>query len=112
MATYKRILPDAARTAFTSSPIFISEDKFTAMHLVVDITDGSNLSVAIKGMDGVSSKSYTILSSVLASGTTVMRVGPDYTAGANIAKDYIPYKWFVDINPSGSTTVSVGASLI
>jgi len=116
VASYVNILPSKARTASTSAEVTVW-DKYVAAHIVVDITAGdSPLIVALKGRDLASNKKYTLLSSTLQSnsGTTVLKLGPDYTAGANVAKDYLPYQLFVDVTLSGGTTAtySIGASLI
>lgn len=113
MAKYIKVLASKSRTANEDSYILYNAELHKSAHIVVDVTNGSNLLVAIKGVDRVSSKTYTILtSSILASGTTVLRVGPELTAGANIAKDYIPESWKISATVSGATTFSVGASLI
>jgi hypothetical protein len=108
------VLESKARTTSTTSPIFANWQDYEAAHIIVDITDGTNLVVDVKAKDTASNKSYTLLTSaVLVSGTTVLRIGPAYTAGANIAKDYMPSQWFVETTVSGaSTTFSVGATLV
>lgn len=116
MADYIPVLPSAARTTDTTSKVFDNWQTHQAAHIVVDITEGSpNLTVYVKGRDEASDKDYTILqSSTINSGTTVLKVGPDYTAAANVAKDYMPYKFLIDVTQSGgvSATYSVGVSLI
>lgn len=119
MAKHVGIAPSLERSTDFSSPLIVSSDSdgTDALHLVVDITAGTgNLLVAVKGVDKTSGKAYTILQSgpLNAVGTTVMRVGPEYTAAANVAKDYIPYAWRVDVTASGGVpvTYSIGASWI
>jgi hypothetical protein len=118
MAQFVGILPSAARIDNVTGTDIVVADKFRAAHVVVDVTAGTgfNLIFTIKGKDKASEKDYTILASptINATGTTVMRVGPELTAGANIAKDYIPYVFHVDVTQSGgvSATYSIGASLI
>lgn len=118
MAQYVKVLDLAARTASATSATFSLYEKYAAAHVVVDITSLSGVNVVPKifGYDQVSGKSYLILAgSVLTStGTTVLKVGPEFTAGANIAKDYMPANWYVDVTVSGGTgaTFSVGASIM
>jgi hypothetical protein len=117
VAAYVTLLASAERTVDVTGNQITVWEKYQAAHIVVDITTGgSNLIATVKGRDTASGKDYTILTSTTmnASGTTVLRVGPDYTAGANTAKDYMPYNFHVDITQSGGTpvTYSVGASLI
>lgn len=114
MASYFNLLPLKARTVSAVSPTVTVWEKYQAAHIVVDITAGSpKLIVTVKGKDAASGKGYTLLTSAeLTSGTTVLKVGPELTAGTNIAKDYLPYQFYVDVTLSGTATYSVGASLI
>lgn len=113
MAKYLTVLKDGTYTSNTSSNKFSNWENHNAAHLVVNITGGGNLVVDVKGFDEVSDTAYTLLtSSTLPSGSTVLKVGPDYTAGTNIAKDYIPATWYVTTTLSGATIFSIGASLI
>ena len=109
------VLPSASRNANVSKTVTVYE-KYQAAHLVVDVTSGSpNLIVTVSGLDTVSSKKYTLLtSSTISSGTTVLKIGPDYTAGTNVAKDYLPHFVVVDVTQSGNvySTYSIGMSLI
>ena len=118
MAQHVGLLPLGTRTANASSPIITVTEKYQAAHVVIDVTAGTgfNLLFSVKGKDATSGKSYTILTSatINTTGTTVMKIGPELTAGSNIAKDYIPYNWYIDVTQSGgvSANYSVGASLI
>jgi hypothetical protein len=119
MATRVGVLPSEARTADKTSPLIVNWKNHDALHCVVDVTAGSafNLVFTIKGKDTLSGKSYTLLASniINATGTTVLRVAPELTGSTGlIAKDYLPYEWYVDVTQSGSisTTYSVGASMI
>lgn len=117
MAKYLSILGSAARTADVTG---IRQENYgynDTLHLVVDISSGSpNLVVTVNGHDNASGKDYAILTSAIlnATGTTVMKVGPNYTATTNVAKDVIPAYWNVGVTQSGgvSATYSIGASLI
>lgn len=117
MASYVSILPPQTRTDSITKEITIWE-KYTTAHIVVDITAGDSvLVVALKGKDLASGKKYLLLTSTLQpnSGTTLMKVGMDYTAAANIAKEHLPYQLSVEVTQSGGTptlTYSIGASLI
>ena len=116
MARWVGVLPIAARTADTNSPIIVNHGNYHAMHLSVDITAGApNLVVTVQGKASGTDKYYNLLqSSTINSGNTVLKIGSDYTAGTNVAKDYIPYEWRVAVTQSGgvSATYSIGASLI
>lgn len=113
MAKYLTALRSKAYSTNTDSEKFSNWEGHNALHVVVNITSGSNLVVAVKGFDEVSDTSYTLLtSSALGTGATVLKVGPDYTAATNVGKDYIPANWYVTTTLSGATTFSVGASLI
>ena len=119
MAKFAKLLSSAARTTTTASDHITNYDDNEATHIVVDITalSGVNVVPHVMGYDPTSGKSYEILAgSVLTStGTTVLKVGPQYTAAANIAKDYLPYDWYVNVVVSGvgsGATFSVGASII
>lgn len=117
MARYVSVLPSATHTADVVSKNFDNWDDHSAMHVVVDISSGSpNLVVAINGFDGASNKNYALLTSatINASGVTVLKIGPDYTAATNVAKDYVPAYWNVTVTQSGgvSAVYSLAASLI
>jgi len=113
MAKYINILKSRSYTSNTDSAKIYNWEDQDALHLVVNVTSGANLVVDIKGFDEESDTAYTLLtSSALGTGTTVLRVGPDYTTGTNTAKDYMPATWFVSTTLSGATTFSIGASLI
>lgn len=112
------LLPSKARIADASSAVISASEKYEAAHIVVDVTAGTgfNLSVAVKGRDLTSGKDYTLgtSSTINATGTTIIRVGPQYAAAANIFKEYLPDSWSVAVTQSGgaSATYSIGASLI
>ena len=116
MAMHAALLGSESRTADVDSRIITIWEKYEAAHVVVDITSGTpNLVVTLKGKDPTSNKDYTILtSSTLSSGTTVLKVGPDYTAGTNVAKDYVPYMFYASVAQSGgvAATYSIGATFI
>lgn len=118
MAQHVGILPSASRTASVTGSDITVAGKYEAAHIVVDVTDGSafNLLVTVKGKDLTSQKDYTLLTSstINSTGTTVLKVGPQYTAATNVAKEYLPYIFHVDVTQSGSVaaTYSIGASLI
>lgn len=118
MAQFIGILPSEARTTDVTGVDITVAEKYQAAHIVIDVTVGTgfNLVASVKGKDPTSGKSYTILTSptINATGTTVMKIGPELTAGTNVAKDYIPYIFHVDVTQSGgaSATYSIGASLI
>jgi len=118
MAMYVPLLASEARTTAASSPVVSVYEKYNAAHVVIDVTAGTgfNLVFSVKGKDAASGKTYTIISTptINTTGTTIVKIAPEFTAGTNVAKDYIPYYFFVDTTVSGtvSATYSVGASLM
>lgn len=114
MATYVQVLPGAVRTSNATSKTIRVWEKYQAAHIVVNHPNiGGGITVGVYGQDVESDRSYLLLSSnIVASGHTVMKIGPDYTAAANVAKDYIPYNVYVAVTASGTNYYSVGASFI
>ena len=111
---YVTPLPLKVRTTSeTSAPVTVWE-KFTAAHIVVDHPNvGGGITVVVYGNDPYSGYRYSLLSTnIVASGHTLMKIGPDYTAAANVAKDYIPYQFVVSVTGSGTNAYSVSASII
>src|SRR3989304_3975050 len=108
MATYVGVLDSVSRNADTDSKHIINWAKHEALHLVVDVTAGNpNIFVNLKAYDSASTKSYTLLtSSQINGGTTILKLGPDYTAATNIAKDYLPYDWYVSVTQSGGVAAT------
>jgi len=102
-----------ARTSNATSNDVTVWEKFNAAHIVVDHPNvGGGLTVAVYGKDLVSNYSYPLLSAnIVASGHTVMRIGPDYTAGALVAKEYMPHTFYVAVTASGTNFYSIGASV-
>jgi hypothetical protein len=86
------------------------------LDLVIDITNanGGTLTVNIAGVDPLSGKSFTILTSLglAANGTTVLRVGPALTPAANLTvNDFIPFTWNLQLTVATATmTFSISAS--
>lgn len=89
-------------------------DDAQALYVVVDIASGTpGLIVTINGYDETSQKGFALLtSSAINAGTTVLKVGPQLTAGANVAKDYVPHSWYITASGNAAGTYSIGASLI
>jgi|SRR6185295_1571366 len=114
MAMNVSLLPYKVRTTSEDSTLVKSWEKHEAAHIVVDHPNiGGGITVVVFGKDLTSGFSYPLLSSnIVASGHTVMKIGPDYTAGANVAKDYIPYAFYVSVTASGTNAYSIGASVI
>lgn len=111
---YVALLPLEVRTSNAESKVVTVWEKFTAGHFVVDHPNvGGGLTVSVYGKDPLSGFSYLLLASnIVASGHTVMKIGSDYTAAANVAKDYIPYNFYVSVSASGTNAYSIGASII
>lgn len=88
------------------------------LHVIIDVTAVTAtpaLTVTIQGKDPASGKYYTILAStaIATVSTTVLKVGPAFTAAANlVANDMIPSIWRVTVThgDTDSATYSVGAS--
>jgi len=116
MAMHATLLDSQSRNADIDSRIITVWEKYEAAHVVVDITAGNpNLVVTLKGKDPTSKEDYTLLqSSTINGGTTVLKIGPVYTAGTNVAKDYIPYMFYASVTQSGAVaaTYSIGAVFI
>lgn len=113
LAKFISVLHSGTRSVAADSPLYNNWEDNYALHVVVDITSGDNLVVSVLGRDTESNKDYTILTSaLLASGVSVLKVGPELTAGTNVAKDYVPANFHIYSVPSGSTVFSIGASLI
>lgn len=114
MAMFVNVLPLEVRTTNTTSKTVTVWDKYRAAHIVVDHPNmGGGITVGVFGRDPSSGFRYPLLSTnIVASGHTVMKIGPEYTAAANIAKDYIPYQIFVDVVASGTNAYAVTASII
>lgn len=91
------VLPSAARTATPANTNeYILTGKFRGLIVVVDVTAVTSTPstvISIQGVDRVSGKTYAILDSaaLVATGTTVLRVGAGLTAAANlVANDLVP----------------------
>lgn len=115
MAMYVSVLPLAGRTSNETGKDITVWEKYSAAHVVVDHPNvGGGFTVVVSGKDLYSGFKYPLLSSnIVASGHTVMKIGPDYAAAGNVAKDYIPYTMVVDVvGVSGTNFFSVGASII
>ncbi len=114
MAIYVKLFAFDTRTSSaTSDTVTLWEDR-EAAHFVVDHPNvGGGITVGVYGKDPLSGFGYSLLSSnIVASGHTVMKIGPDYTAGANVGKDYMPYQFYVTVTASGTNAYSIGASII
>ena len=110
----------AARTATPTAFDGVADEAVKGMIVIIDVTvDPAAASVVftVSGRDPASDKLYTLLVSaaIVATGTTVLRIGPELTASANVvAKDFIPAHW--TIAPvhadTDSITYSVGVNLV
>ena len=114
MASYVKLLDSAVRTSSVTSDVVRVWENHVAAHIVVDHPNvGGGITVVVFGKDPASQYTYPLLSSnIVASGHTVMKIGPDYTAGANVAKEYIPYNIGVAVTASGTNAYGIAASLI
>lgn len=115
MAKFIKVLDSAVRTSSVTSPVLENYDLNRAAHFVVDHPNvGGGITVNVYGRDTLANFDYLLLSSaIVASGHTVMKIGPEYTAGANVAKDYIPAHVVVAVTvASGTNAFGIGASFI
>jgi len=114
MATYIKLLPQAVRTSSVTSGKITVWEGYPAAHIVVDHPNiGGGITVVAFGQDRESGFNYTLLSSnIVASGHTLMKIGPEYTAGANIAKEYLPYEWYISVTASGTNSYGIGVQLV
>lgn len=114
MAKFIKVADSAVRTSDYTSPVLENYELHQAAHFVVDHHNvGGGITVRVFGRDTITNFDYLLLSSnILASGHTVMKIGPDYTAAANVAKDYIPAHVVVNVTASGTNAYAIGASFI
>lgn len=115
MAMYVGLMPNQVRTSSEDSKVVKSySNNYEAAHIVVDHHNvGGGLTVTVYGKDDSSGYEYSLLSTnIVASGHTVMKIGPQYTAATNVAKEYIPYQFFVRVTASGTNAYGIGASVI
>lgn len=96
-----------------SQDVLYSSGKYLTLVIAITNVNGGTLTVTIVGQDAASNTAYTILASagLVANATTILRVGPTYTAAANtIANDIIPLTWNVQVVVATATmTFSLGA---
>ena len=116
MAMKVTLLPTEVRAAGTvdSQKVTVWE-KFEAAHIVIDHPNvGGGLTVSLLGYDSGAQYSYSLgLSGALvASGHTLWKIGPQYTAAAGVAKEYVPYQFYVSVTASGTNAYGVYASVI
>lgn len=111
---YVNALPLEVRTSSATSNVIRVWENHQAAQFVVDHPNiGGGITVVVFGKDPASGFKYPLLSSnIVASGHTVMKIGPDYTAAANVAKDYIPYNLVVEVTASGTNAYGVAGSII
>ncbi len=120
---YFEVLPSAARTATPDTQEFEITGRgyeYSGLHLIVDVTTVTatpSLVVTVDGVDRVSGKAYTLLTSaaIATAVTTVLRVSPGATPAANLAVgDNIPpiFRITVTHADADSATYSVGGMLV
>lgn len=109
------LLPMEVRSSSVDSTKITVWEKFTAAHIVIDHPNvGGGLTVSLLGYDQGAQYSYSLglSGAIVSSGHTLWKIGPDYTAGAGIAKEYIPYQFYVSVTASGTNAFGVYASVI
>lgn len=118
MAAYVKLFPFKVRTASAESDRVTVWDKYQAAHIVIDHANvGGGLTVGVFGVvpgdNGSPDFQYSLASTaIIASGHTVIKIGPDYTAATNVIKDYMPYYFKVAVTASGTNAYGINASLI
>lgn len=113
------VLPSAARTTDQTVDLDISTTRYRGLVLVTDLTafvTAASLTMSVLGRDPVSGKSFNLLTSaaIVATGTNVLRIGPDLAAAANlVAVDLVPphLRVFADHGNANSHTYSVSLLL-
>jgi hypothetical protein len=111
------ILPSAARTATIVSGVYSAEEAICT-DIVINVTlDPGTASVTpkVEGKDPLSGEFYTILTgaAIAATGITVLRIGKDITAAANVAANaMLPAEYRVTVTAADaeSLTYSVSAT--
>jgi hypothetical protein len=96
--------------------------KAVGIKLVIDVTaitgTSPTLTVALRGYDNASGKSFTVLASaaITTVSTVVLTVYPGVTAVANVAaNDHLPTQWDVNAVIGGTSpavTATIGAHLL
>lgn len=111
------IAKSAQRTV--SSDIPLENPECAGMNLIIDCTAqaGGSITVSVQGVDVASGKKYPILVSaaIAAVGTTVLRIGRNLAAVANlVANDQLPKRLNVNVthNNANPITYSIGGALI
>lgn len=105
------VFASAARTATVDSGIMFTPNAH-AMYVFIDVTAAAatpSVVFDVKAYDGVSTKTLTLLTSAAITGisTTVLRIGPDYTASANVtAKEYVPNEWYVTATHADTDSIT------
>lgn len=116
MAMRATLLPLEVRGAGTIDSRHITVyQKYDAAHIVIDHPNvGGGLTVSLLGFDEGARYSYSLglSGAIVSSGHTLWKIGPQYTAGAGIAKEYVPYDFYVSITASGTNAFAVYASVI
>lgn len=97
-----------------SGDVLYSAGKYLTLVIVITAIGTGTLTVTVGGCDAASNTFYSILASaaLAANATTILRVGPTYTAAANlVANDIIPLTWNVQVVVGGTSgvTASIGA---
>lgn len=104
----------SARTATPSASDI--HDMHIGAHIIIDVTAVSatpSVVPVIQGLDEVSGKYYAILTgiAITATGTTVLKVGPNIQALANgAAKDFLPAIWRVTMTHGDSDSITYSVS--
>ena len=115
MAMRAVLLPMAVRSSSVDSPKITVWEKFNAAHIVIDHPNvGGGLTFNLLGYDQTSGYSYSLglSGAVVASGHTLWKIGPEYTAAAGVAKEYVPYQFYMSVTASGTNAYSISASVI
>src|SRR5258706_14984930 len=115
MAMRATLLPMEVRTSSVDSQKITVWEKFNAAHIVIDHPNvGGGLTFNLLGYDQGARYSYSLglSGAITSSGHTLWKIGPEYTAAAGVAKEYVPYCFYVSVTASGTNAYSITASVI
>jgi hypothetical protein len=120
MSQQLTVLPSAARTATPAVVDLEAEPGTKGVVVIVDvtaITATPSITVALRGRDVVSGKTWTILTSaaITSVSTVTLKIYPGLTAVANlVVNDVLPRYWQVGVThgDADSITYSLGASTL
>lgn len=111
------IVPSGTTTSTAqvfNSPVYRNDEGGEALYLAVNVTAGTPaMLVSINAYDSTSRNGIALLtSSAISAGMNLLKLGPQLTAGANVAKEYLPYEFNVTVSGGAAGTYSIGAWIV